>query len=111
MLEVRHDVVRTLPSTVDKHSGAQRVASRTPLDVVCPSVLALVLYSNQQRKHEKRADLPMPGLGEQDLHHFRWISLQRPYDGGIIREPEPYSGDEALCNPCLAQEVLDQPSF
>ena len=49
----------------------------------------------------------MRGLGEQDLPRFRWIFLQQPCDGEIVRELGLYSGDEALYNPCLAQEVLD----
>ena len=53
----------------------------------------------------------MRGLGEQDLPRFRWIFLQQPCDGEIVRELGLYSGDEALYNPCLAQEVLDQPSY
>lgn len=53
----------------------------------------------------------MRGLGEQGLLRFRWIFLQQPYDGEIVRGLGLYSGDEALYNPCLAQKVLDQPSY
>lgn len=53
----------------------------------------------------------MRGLGEQGRLRFRWIFPQQPYDGEIVRELGLYSGDEALYNPCLAQEVLDQPSY
>ena len=49
----------------------------------------------------------MRGLGEQGLLRFRWIFLQQPYDGEIVRGLGLYSDDEALYNPCLAQEVLD----